>query len=408
MTYAVIDVETTGLRPSWHDRVVEIAIVQVDAAGAIESEWCTLINPQRDLGPQHIHGITAAEARLAPPFKDLAGAVAERLRGRVLVSHNWAFDSMFLAAEFERLGAGVPLDAETGLCTMALAAQFLPESGRALARCCRLAGVTLTNAHSALHDARAAAGLLAYYLSVTGTPPPWAHRYRATAPWPAFSATAAVPAQRRADAHFEPHFLSRLVEELPRTHKPNVDAYLDVLDRALLDRHISMVEADTLVSVADSLGLDRADLVELHEQYLQALATVAVLDGGRVDPGVREDLASVATLLGLDGESVDHVVGTARHAVTMLGGEPGPATRRLYLRRGDIIVFTGDTGEPREAWESRATAAGLRVGQKVTLQTRLLVAADPDTMSGKAARAAQYGIPIVHPKAFLRMLPDPG
>ena len=61
--YAVVDVETTGLRPSWHDRVVEIAIVHVDDAGTIEAEWCTLVNPQRDLGPQHIHGITAAEAR---------------------------------------------------------------------------------------------------------------------------------------------------------------------------------------------------------------------------------------------------------------------------------------------------------------------------------------------------------
>ncbi|WP_117208262.1 exonuclease domain-containing protein [Allorhizocola rhizosphaerae] len=405
MTYAVIDVETTGLRPSWHDRVVEIAIVQVDAAGAIESEWCTLVNPQRDLGPQHIHGISAAEARQAPPFKELAGSVAERLAGRVLVAHNWAFDSMFLAAEFERIGADVPVDADNGLCTMVLAGQFLPQSGRALASCCRAAGVTLTNAHSALHDARAAAELLGHYLSIAGAPPPWAHRLRVAPDWPPFPPATIGPARRRAEGRFEPHFLSRLVEELPRTHKPNVDAYLDVLDRALLDRHISVVEAEALVSVADSLGLDRAELVELHEQYLQALATVAVLDNGSVSAGVRDDLTSVATLLGLDGGSVDGVVRTAQHAITMLGGEPARPTRRLYLRHGDIVVFTGDTGEPREMWEARATAAGLRVGQNVTLQTRLLVAADPDTMSGKAAKAAQYGIPIVHPKAFLRMLP---
>jgi DNA polymerase III subunit epsilon len=36
----------------------------------------------------------------------------------------------------------------------------------------------------------------------------------------------------------------------------------------------------------------------------------------------------------------------------------------------------------------------------------VLVAADPDSMSGKARKAAQYGIPVVHPAAFLRMLPS--
>ncbi len=37
---------------------------------------------------------------------------------------------------------------------------------------------------------------------------------------------------------------------------------------------------------------------------------------------------------------------------------------------------------------------------------RLLVAADPDTMSGKAKKARQYGVPIVHPVAYRDMLAD--
>jgi len=78
--------------------------------------------------------------------------------------------------------------------------------------------------------------------------------------------------------------------------------------------------------------------------------------------------------------------------------------RRLYLRQGDEVVFTGETAEPREVWEARASQAGLRVGKDVTTRTRLLVAADPDTMSGKAEKACRYGIPIVHPAAFSRML----
>ncbi|GGT40553.1 exonuclease domain-containing protein [Nonomuraea spiralis] len=49
--YAVIDVETTGLRTSWHDRVIEVAVVLLDPLGCVTREWSTLVNPERDLGP---------------------------------------------------------------------------------------------------------------------------------------------------------------------------------------------------------------------------------------------------------------------------------------------------------------------------------------------------------------------
>jgi len=402
--YAVLDVETTGLRPSWRDRIVEIAIIQVSDAGQIEAEWCTLVNPERDLGPQRIHGISAAEARQAPRFKDLAGTIAELLRSRIPVAHNWAFDSEFIAYEFERLGYGVPIREDTGLCTMHLGGQFLPEAGRSLAACCRAAGVPLVNAHSALYDARAAAGLLAHFVTMAGMPPPWMARLVGGRDWPNIPVSGDVEAvSRRVEGHVEPHFLSRLVERLPRTHRPNADAYLDVLDRALLDRHISAVEANALVSVADRLGLAREDLEELHQRYLQALATVAALDG-EIGDNERADLEGVADLLALEREYVDGVLSTARHAVALTGGPSASPSKRLYLRRGDEVVFTGETREPREVWEARATRAGLRVGKDVTTRTRLLVAADPDTMSGKAEKAARYGIPIVHPVAFTRML----
>ncbi|MFC8620139.1 exonuclease domain-containing protein [Micromonospora purpureochromogenes] len=82
--YAVIDLETTGLRTSWHDRIVEVAVVHIDKNGRVTDEWCSLVNPDRDLGPQAIHGISAAEARRAPRFDQVAGHLAGMLRGRVL------------------------------------------------------------------------------------------------------------------------------------------------------------------------------------------------------------------------------------------------------------------------------------------------------------------------------------
>ncbi|PWU47040.1 3'-5' exonuclease [Micromonospora globispora] len=153
--YAVIDLETTGLRTSWHDRIVEVAVVQVDENGRVTDEWCSLVNPDRDLGPQAIHGISAAEARRAPRFEQVAGHLAGMLRGRVLVAHNLTFDAPFLHAEYQRVGIHAPIDPAVGLCTMRLASHFLPSAGRSLRDCCRAAGLPLHQAHSALHDARA-------------------------------------------------------------------------------------------------------------------------------------------------------------------------------------------------------------------------------------------------------------
>lgn len=59
----MVDVETTGLNPRV-DRVVQIAVTQMRADGAVEGAWSTLVNPGRDPGPSHIHGITAADGEV--------------------------------------------------------------------------------------------------------------------------------------------------------------------------------------------------------------------------------------------------------------------------------------------------------------------------------------------------------
>ena len=129
--YAVIDTETTGLLPSHRHRVIEVAVVLLDARGQVEHEWVTLLNPQRDLGPQHIHGILTADVLAAPEFADVARPLGELLAGRMVVGHNVEFDLGFLRAEFARLGVAVPLITERSMCTMALAGYLYPvRSGR--------------------------------------------------------------------------------------------------------------------------------------------------------------------------------------------------------------------------------------------------------------------------------------
>ncbi|MBV9847553.1 MAG: 3'-5' exonuclease, partial [Kutzneria sp.] len=166
--FAVLDVETTGLSAEGKDRIIEIAVIRTDEMGTVVSEWCTLVNPARDVGPRHIHGITAADVRSAPPFGDIAGDVAEQLVGSVMVAHNLSFDRRFLQAEFARIGTAFPLTSAPGLCTMRLSKQYIAPPRGTLAACCATVGIPLTAAHSALHDARAAAGLLRHLLTASG------------------------------------------------------------------------------------------------------------------------------------------------------------------------------------------------------------------------------------------------
>ncbi|GAA2704012.1 exonuclease domain-containing protein [Actinoplanes palleronii] len=396
--YAVVDLQTTGTRTSWHDRIVEIAIVRLDATGTVVDEWCTLVNPDRDLGPQSLHGITGAEARRAPVFAEVAGQIAERLAGQLLVAHNLLFDAGFLLAEFGKLGVTVPVDDDWGLCTMRLAGHFLPTASRSLKACRAAAGLPPHREYSALHGARAAAELLTYYLGRAGDPPPWAELSDEVRQmkWPALPVTDVVPVARGRAEEREPHFLTRLVERLPRQLNPKADAYLALLDGVLLDRHISASEADQLVTTAERIGLSRADAEFLHHRYLSGLAAVALADQ-ILTPAERLDLDGVAELLGLTSADVDRALAGAAE-------QPSAPIAQWQLSPGDQVVFTGILQPPREHLEVDALTHGLRTARKVTKQTRLLVAADPDSMSGTAKLARQYNIPIVTTTAYRAML----
>jgi DNA polymerase-3 subunit epsilon len=58
----------------------------------------------------------------------------------------------------------------------------------------------------------------------------------------------------------------------------------------------------------------------------------------------------------------------------------------------------------REIAEQFAAKKGLRVMTSVTKKLDLLVVADPNTQSGKAKKARQYGTRIVHEPVFWRSL----
>lgn len=396
--YTVVDVETTGLFPQQHDRIVEIALVLVSDTGQVEGEWCTLVNPGRDIGPTSIHGIAAREVLDAPSFGDVAGALVRALTGRTLVAHNARFDGQFLDYEFDRAGwrTTPPVPA---LCTMQWSTHFIAGASRKLRDCCEVAGVPHHDEHSALGDARAVAGLLGYYLTRCDVPPPWSdvlNRCR-THPWPPCDGpTEPARVQPRMTALSRPDaWLDRITSNMPRNHDPVIEAYLDVLEHAMLDRYLSAHEEKALIEVALSLGLQRDQLTAVHATYLDALAAAA-LEDGIVTEAERQELDQVAAMLGLPSRLVE--VALNRPAADQRVSASG-----FRLAPGDQVVFTGELSIPRIEWVTRAEAAGLVHGG-VKKSTTVVVAADPDSQSGKAAKARSYNIPVVTEDAFARML----
>ncbi|WP_432498517.1 exonuclease domain-containing protein [Kineococcus auxinigenes] len=160
--YAALDVETTGFSAA-KDRVVQVAVTLLDEHGQVESSWSTLVDPQRDPGPVHVHGITAERLEGAPLFADVAEQLAGLLAGRVFVAHNAVFDWGFVAAEMRR--AGVELAVEQRLCTRNLARRLdLPVPDLKLATLAAHWRVEQLRAHDAEDDTRVLVEVLRHAL----------------------------------------------------------------------------------------------------------------------------------------------------------------------------------------------------------------------------------------------------
>ena len=122
--FAVVDVETTGMRATGSDRITEIAVVVVHG-GRREVVFDSLVNPGRPIPPAicAITNITNAMVQDAPPFSEVAERLMAALAGRIFVAHNARFDWNFVCAELRR-ARDLALDGPR-LCTVRLARRLV-------------------------------------------------------------------------------------------------------------------------------------------------------------------------------------------------------------------------------------------------------------------------------------------
>lgn len=156
-TFAVVDVETTGMNPTV-DRVVEVACVVIRCGNIVET-FDSFVNPGREIPAtaSAIHHITNRDVKDAPPLEEIQPRLTAICRDAVVVAHNATFDLAFLPFLAER-----PV-----LCSMRFAMRVLPEAPNYKNQVLRYhLGVddalgAQTLAHRALGDAQVTARILA-------------------------------------------------------------------------------------------------------------------------------------------------------------------------------------------------------------------------------------------------------
>jgi DNA polymerase-3 subunit epsilon len=159
--FAVVDVETTGVRAFHGDRIIEIAVVALDGTVVFHS----LVNPGLHV-PAFVQGLTGILPPMlnrAPYFEDIVDDLLKALEGRVFVAHNARFDWAFVSTEIER-ARGLLLQGPR-VCTVRLARKLLPDLPRRnLDTVSYHFGIEIEGRHRAAPDAVAAAKCLAKLL----------------------------------------------------------------------------------------------------------------------------------------------------------------------------------------------------------------------------------------------------
>lgn len=369
---AVIDVETTGLYRV--DRIVEIAIVTMDATGSVIDEFDTLINPSRDPGPTWIHGVTASMLTEAPSFDDVAHHLAVRLHGAVVVAHNLRFDTRMIGHELSR--AGIDIDWGFGLDT-------LHATGCKLAVACAEYDIAIDDAHRALVDARATGQLLFAVADAFDAP---------------CSPASATPLHRTpprriltrdgfGSASLDVPYLAELARGVHAD--ADVAPYVTLLDRAVSDLQLTNEERVELTELAHELGLDDRQRERAHREFLNGLIDAALEDSVITDTEL-DQLCRVAALLELDAKLVTRRTNPYRIAEST-----------LTLEAGLKVCFTGaaldELGSPidRDAIiHPEARAHGLQTHDSLTKSCGLLIAADTASESTKVDTARRFGVPV--------------
>ena len=99
--FIALTIQTTGLHPSTA-RIVTIDAVTFDAEGNPVDTFFTVVDPRKDPGPTHLHGVPREEIAQARPFGHHLKKLCTLLDGRTLIAHNAPMTWGFIVSEAKR------------------------------------------------------------------------------------------------------------------------------------------------------------------------------------------------------------------------------------------------------------------------------------------------------------------
>ena len=171
MRQIVLDTETTGLETSEGHRIIEIGAVELIDRKQTGENFHVYINPQREVdeGAASVHGMTLADLKDKPLFKDIVDDFYHFIEGAELIIHNAPFDVGFINYEFSLLDKPLPVTEEFCKITdsLSLAREIHPGQRNNLDALCKRYGID--NLQRTLHGALLDAEILAdVYLALTG------------------------------------------------------------------------------------------------------------------------------------------------------------------------------------------------------------------------------------------------
>jgi DNA polymerase-3 subunit alpha (Gram-positive type) len=168
LRFCVIDLETTGGNPET-EKIIEVGMVKIENRKIVE-ERSFLVNPQKDIPDfvQKLTGIRKADVEHAPKIEEVIDEIIEFIGDTILVAHNTSFDIPFLNGVLKKLQR--PTMDNKVICTNIMTKYMIPDiMSSNLNYMSQIFGISHSQAHRAIEDARATGKLLLKYMDIFET-----------------------------------------------------------------------------------------------------------------------------------------------------------------------------------------------------------------------------------------------
>lgn len=422
--FSLIDLETTGLFKN--DRIVEISIRKVDFQGNEIEHLNTLVNPERDVGPQSIHKISALDVQNAPVFSELVGNILSIIDNSVLVGHNInGFDIKFLSKEFEKAGLNFIYNEENTLDSLRFAKElkYPLKLEKLYKSIVKGSSIKKINFHNASEDTKALLNIFK-----TNDFKNWVLRQQVT---PIFFEDIPEKSKSLATRGEGLESVSSFIESIKYSEKIidlefdefKLNQYSIALQSYIEDKEVSDEEILKIQEFVSEFNISIDEARQIHKHILDTYTDIALLDSKITDEEMYK-LRQISKLLGIENYLEESIENSSNNNIKnklldkTISVLPLKRESNFYIEdlKGKLVCFTGDilvvsSGQEydKDGLTSVSKNKGINISSTLNKKVDILVAQDVFSQSSKIQKAKNYGIRILDSNDFARkigVIPD--